>query len=667
MELTYTDHNKIDQGVIQDFEFDLAYGDDENDFEIATSENVLQQGYYWYVPDTEYGGIVDEIEATTDNQTVKYRGRSFQGILESFNAIDIKSFNGLTIDNNSIIIDSDPGTVLTNIVDQLSLPFNVNVDSDQIVSVTLDRNQGLYTFLRRAFEPSGLKIVFQDDFTIAITGAIDYANDNNYDTSQYTVKVKSSNQRPNHLIGINTKDDDNTIVKHIYFDENGMIQPYYKLDSMHGFEPLHDYEYERVPDNKVITGIDEVVLVVEGGSTVETMDLVTELTDQDGNTPFKDGKPEDWDEKVYTDYYYISDVDQDTGEIKYSNPAVENEYEEFVINPTGTGQYSAEWWKTHWNECYKRSGSSPDYVYTQLSEQDCTTTPIRRQQHTIPADWSVNYSKYYRRVSENDFQSYEGIPVYDYERQDNKGDAWRDNKGDFYIDAKKYKWKVESKWRGVHKSKWVWDSLDNMKLTTKKTVADVFGSVTKTTKWKKAEKGGSTEYRVHKPVEYWHGWMKLSDWCAYKHKNLDKLGWVKGKYYLQYEKYKKAPKPDLSNLWIVYDDISDYPPRQTSGGQNIKYYYPTDLIKPAYKSGYYYRKVKNNYGELIKKMLEKYDDVVAKLNTMEPDIDVDVAEFDIGDIVGSVHPFTNEQLVSKISKKIVKGNSFKVEVSYEIG
>ena len=34
MELTYTNHNRVEQGVIQDFTLDLAYGKDENDFEI---------------------------------------------------------------------------------------------------------------------------------------------------------------------------------------------------------------------------------------------------------------------------------------------------------------------------------------------------------------------------------------------------------------------------------------------------------------------------------------------------------------------------------------------------------------------------------------------------------------------------------------------------------
>ena len=89
MELTYTNHNRVEQGIIQDFSLDLAFGSDENNFEIKTAENVMTQGCFWYVPDTEYGGIIDEIEATTNDATIIYRGRSFQGILDGYNMIDI--------------------------------------------------------------------------------------------------------------------------------------------------------------------------------------------------------------------------------------------------------------------------------------------------------------------------------------------------------------------------------------------------------------------------------------------------------------------------------------------------------------------------------------------------------------------------------------------------
>ena len=667
MELTYTNHNRVEQGVIQDFTLDLAYGKDENNFEIVTSENVLQQGFYWYIPDTEYGGIVDEIEATTNQGSVIYRGRSLQGILDTYNMLEIKAFDGLVIDNDNLIINALPSQILSGIISQLQLPFNVSVGSEEVVSMTVERNQGVYTFLRNTFEPNNYKIKF-DTFTITITGTIDYASDDYFDTTQYAVKVKNSSKIPNHLIGVFKRDGENTIVKHLYFNEEGEVQPYYQLDSMHGLEPLHDYEYERVPDNKVITGIDEVVEVIEGGSCVETMDLVTELTDQDGNTPFVDGKPYDWDEKVYTDYYLWDSVSE-SGEIQYKNPTVENEYEAFTVDDSqplkpSDVEYSFNWWKNHWNECYKKEGTE----YIQLSQSDCTTTQATHHLDQLPNDWEKNYAKYsYYVSSQGGYQNFEGVPVYDYDIQRKQGSAWNENKGDFYIYVTKKRWKFKVYLNGkLLKTDYCDDSLKNIKIDGIHSLYDVYGNVKKTFKNPKGNKYSTAKYKIYAPTVYWKGWMSLNDYCAYAKKKLENIKFEKNKYALKYEKYRKAPDNiDLNNIYLVWDEITDTPPYK-NGSTYKTFYFPKDLVKPAYEQGLYYRKVKNNYGELVKTMLEKYNDIVSKLNVIEPQIDTDLMEFDVGDIIGSTHPFTHEQLQAKISKKIVKGGTKGLTVSYEI-
>lgn len=667
MELTYTNHNRVEQGVIQDFTLDLAYGKDENDFEIVTSENVLQQGYYWYVPDTEYGGIVDEIEATTNQTSVTYRGRSLQGILDTYNMLEIEAFDGLVIDNDNLIINALPSQILNNIISQLQLPFSV-ISEDDVVNMTVERNQGVYSFLRSICEPNNYKIKF-DTFTITITGTMDYASDDYFDTTQYAVKVNNSSKMPNHLIGVFKRDGENTIVKHLYFNEEGEVQPYYQLDSMHGFEPLHDYEYERVPDNKVITGIDEVVEVIEGGSTVETMDLVTELTDTNGNTPFVDGKPYDWEEKCYTDYYLWDDVSE-TGEVQYRNPEIENEYEPFTVDDSqplkpADVEYSFNWWKNRWQDCYKKDGSE----YIQLSESDCTTQTIGTRLDNFPNDWEKNYAKYSYKVSDGVYQNYEGVPVYAYDRQRKQGSAWSENKGDFYIYVQKKRWKIIPYIRGKKgKTDYIYDSLKNKTIDGTHTFYQAYGNVKKTFSSPKGNKYTSAKYKIYAPEVYWKGWMSLTDYCTYAKKKLDDIKWKDNTYALKYEKYRVAPtNVDYNNIYLVWDEITDTPEYKTQGGVYKTFYFPKDLIKPAYKQGLYYRKVKNNYGELIKTMLEKYNDIVSKLNVIEPQIDTDLMEFDVGDIIGSVHPFTHEQLQAKIGKKIVKGGTKGITVSYEIG
>ena len=57
MDLIYTNKNKEDMGIIQDFSLDMAYGNDENNFELQKffSNDEVENGSFIYVDNTEYG------------------------------------------------------------------------------------------------------------------------------------------------------------------------------------------------------------------------------------------------------------------------------------------------------------------------------------------------------------------------------------------------------------------------------------------------------------------------------------------------------------------------------------------------------------------------------------------------------------------------------------
>ena len=79
--LIYTDAAHVDAGAIQSFEMDLAFGADEQDFEIAFSKPVLTGGELLYIDGTEYGGVVDVITHSTETESVIYQGRTWHGML----------------------------------------------------------------------------------------------------------------------------------------------------------------------------------------------------------------------------------------------------------------------------------------------------------------------------------------------------------------------------------------------------------------------------------------------------------------------------------------------------------------------------------------------------------------------------------------------------------
>lgn len=84
--MIWTDAEGVDQGVILDYELDLAYGsgdDPENDFELTPLDGTrLEGGCLWYVDGTPWGGVVDSCSFDTSGAgSVSYRGRSWQGVL----------------------------------------------------------------------------------------------------------------------------------------------------------------------------------------------------------------------------------------------------------------------------------------------------------------------------------------------------------------------------------------------------------------------------------------------------------------------------------------------------------------------------------------------------------------------------------------------------------
>ena len=85
MDLIYTNSAREDIGVLLDYELDLAFGADENNFEcrIASASHCCEAGSLLYMEGTEYGGIVDSIQSDTEAQEITYIGRTWHGILNS--------------------------------------------------------------------------------------------------------------------------------------------------------------------------------------------------------------------------------------------------------------------------------------------------------------------------------------------------------------------------------------------------------------------------------------------------------------------------------------------------------------------------------------------------------------------------------------------------------
>ena len=125
MDLIYTNAQGADIGVLSAYSFDMSFGASENDFEIILDANeaILEDGAFIYIEGTEYGGINDGLKATTNGETVTYKGRTWHGIINS---------KIITPDAgaNYFIVSGEANSVLSSLISRLGLTSLFSVSSD---------------------------------------------------------------------------------------------------------------------------------------------------------------------------------------------------------------------------------------------------------------------------------------------------------------------------------------------------------------------------------------------------------------------------------------------------------------------------------------------------------------------------------------------------------
>ncbi len=233
MDLIYMDAHFADIGILSGT-LDLAFGKDENDFELnmSTDDDVLEVGGYIYIDSTEYGGIVDGIIVDTEKEAVIYNGRTWHGILAS-----------KIIEPNSgqdyYTINADANTALQILIDRHGLG-DLFVASDETainVSYQFFRYTNLYNGIIRMLDSIGYKLKIRyanSRVVLEAVEAVDYTQDEKFDASQIDFLI-SKRKAANHIIALGKGDLANREVVHRYIVENGNIstmQYYTGLDEI---------------------------------------------------------------------------------------------------------------------------------------------------------------------------------------------------------------------------------------------------------------------------------------------------------------------------------------------------------------------------------------------------------------------------------------------------
>lgn len=89
MEYILADASRLELDYMDELvSVDVDVGD-TNDFELVLPKEYaekygIKKGFYFYVPDTEYGGIIEDIQSATSSADITYMGYTWRGFLDQF-------------------------------------------------------------------------------------------------------------------------------------------------------------------------------------------------------------------------------------------------------------------------------------------------------------------------------------------------------------------------------------------------------------------------------------------------------------------------------------------------------------------------------------------------------------------------------------------------------
>lgn len=281
MDLIYTNAQREDLGVLLDYEMDLAFGADENNFECTVSDaaHCCEAGSCLYIEGTEYGGVVDAIQIKSASKEVVYSGRTWHGILGSKIILPLQegesTSEGVTIKETDssgtslveryLIISGDVHDCLRFIVSRIGLEGTFTV-SDAASGVAINQHQfkrftDAYSGIVRMLSSVGLKLKVQYTRGMVNLSAVaiyDYSEDEQFDSDLVSFDLKKSYRTVNHLVCLGAGELENRLVIHLYADAQGNIS---RTQTQFGEDEYADiFEYSSVESEEELLaeGIDHL-------------------------------------------------------------------------------------------------------------------------------------------------------------------------------------------------------------------------------------------------------------------------------------------------------------------------------------------------------------------------------------------------------------------------
>lgn len=260
MDLIYMNASKEDIGVLLDYELDMAFGQDENNFEcsVQADSHCCGAGYYLYMEGTEYGGIIDAIKSDTGNEEVTYSGRTWHGILNS---------KALEPDSGSdyLTVSGEANNVIYTLIQRMGLSelFQASTDDSKLTISNYSMNRYIkgYDGIVKMLASVGAKLLLSFHNGKVILSAVkktDHSQDGEFDSSMVPLVMKKNYKTVNHMVCLGSGELKNRTVIHLYTDTDGNISKTQTIFGMDEYAAVFDYPSAESAEELEKSGTEEL-------------------------------------------------------------------------------------------------------------------------------------------------------------------------------------------------------------------------------------------------------------------------------------------------------------------------------------------------------------------------------------------------------------------------
>lgn len=284
MDLFVTDPQGRTVSRLRSFELDMAFGADENDFELsAPKASGIEPGSRIFVPGTEYGGIVSILcpARTRYGDTIAYKGRTWHGILEDHVICPPSGMSHLAV-------SGDANMVLRQLVHAMGIGDLFSTGSYAGINVAGSfRYRSGYTGIVEmlAAAKARLKATWDTAAMRCVLSAVPVKDWGDVPgiSGSTVYSAELDYRKYNHLIALGKGEGTSRVVYHLYSDAAGNISEHQTMTGLDERTYIYDYSNAELKDLKVkaheklakLRQTDAIDVDLDSGAGVAVGDTVT--------------------------------------------------------------------------------------------------------------------------------------------------------------------------------------------------------------------------------------------------------------------------------------------------------------------------------------------------------------------------------------------------------